>query len=141
MRYVLIALWVAGSAAASLGEDVRVFIAPQTTLIPASGKVTFDVYWTNSGSSARRISPRGVYEFSFSSLATEYTSIGNHAALDYHTSPERRIMPRAIIRDRVVIPIGVHKHVRLIEVSARFARRGWSPDFTSNTVVLRNPSS
>src|SRR4051812_20940665 len=136
-RHVIVAVCLILGAISSRGEGVRVFIAPQTISIPYSGKVTFDVYWANTGFDVRRIPPAGVYIFGYSSLGTAYSYAGSHAALDYHTSPERPIAPGAIIHDRITVDIGVHPKAPLTQVYAKFQRRGWSPDFLSNTVVLR----
>ena len=35
------------TATAAFGGSVKVYIAPQTTVIPGSGKISFDIYWIN----------------------------------------------------------------------------------------------
>ena len=125
------------SAAAAVARDVEVFIAPRTTVIPASGKVVFDVYWTNHGFHSEAIPARdGTYNFDFACPGTDYASAGNSFAPNNHAGRNRWLSPRTLIHDQVTVNIPINKRAPLTKVSAQF--RGLDCKFDSNTVILRN---
>ena len=63
MRIPFVILSLLLTAVVASGGSVRVYIAPQTTFIPASGKVSFDIYWINESERAASIPRIGDYGF------------------------------------------------------------------------------
>ena len=131
------ALVVASAAGAFAAPPVSVYIAPRTALVPASGRVTFDVYWFNRSERAATIPSMESYSLAISVVSRNRTRLPRFlgsALSSLHGNPSRSIAPRTIIRDEITHEIDIFPD-ELAEVTAEFGgSRGRA--FKSNTVVL-----
>ncbi len=137
MRIVLAMCLLVTTVAEVCGRDVRVFIAPRTLIVPRSGKVLFDIYWTNDGSRPNAIPALQRYSFTYSPLgptATTATAVGISVRTADHPSVDRRIGPGALVRDSATAEIDA-RGTDLVQIAAEF--RGDRSTFKSNTVILR----
>jgi hypothetical protein len=125
-------LLLATIVAASAGS-VKVFIAPSSSTIPGSGKVSFDIYWLNNADRPAAIPALDQYHFKFSIVGPGSGTAGIEARIVDHPSPDRQISAHAIVRDHTTVEIDA-KPGELVEVTAEF--RGRKSRFKSNTVVL-----
>ena len=133
MRTCLVILSLLLTAFAAFGGSVKVYIAPRTTSIPASGKVLFDIYWINESERPAMIPAFERYSFTFSPL-TRSATVGLEGRTIDHPSPDRSIAGWAIVHDQTTIEIDA-KANELVAISAEF--HGDKSRFKSNTVVLR----
>ena len=132
MRIPLLIPLLLLTAVAASGGNVRVYIAPQTTLIPASGKVWFDIYWINESERSATIPAFERYSLIFSPL-TRSASVGLEARTIDHPTPDRRIAGW-VVHDQTTVDINA-KPNELVAISAEF--RGDKSRFKSNIIVLR----
>jgi hypothetical protein len=133
MRTCLIILSLLVTDFAASAGSVKVYIVPQTTFIPASGKVSFDIYWINESERPAMIPAFERYSFTFSPLTSSAT-VGLDGRTIDHPSRDRGIAGWAIVHDQTTIEIDA-KPNQLVEISAEF--HGDKSRFKSNTIVLR----
>ena len=136
MRLLIVAVLLLATVGETYGRDPKVFIAPRTHVVPSSRKVTFDIYWINSGVRAAAIPAVGRYEFSYLSHGADLGWAGGTQKFSVHPPPDRRIPARSILRDIVTIEI-TRGAAELIELHAEF--QGHRRKFRSNSVILRMP--
>ncbi len=138
MRVVIVVMLLLLAPVADLfARDVRVFIAPRSSMVPRSGKVLFDVYWINDGRRPAAIPALQRYSFTYLPLgptATTATAFGLSMLTADHPSADRRLAPGAVARDSATVDIDA-KGADLVQIAAEF--RGDRSTFKSNTVVLR----
>ncbi len=133
-RLLAIALLLITAALDADAGDVRVVIAPRSLVVPRSGTMLFDVYWVNSGSRAAAIPGAGSYITRYAQLAAPSES--RHAIITgSHPPADRKIGPRAIVRDVATVDIEPGTP-GLLEVGIRF--RGQRGEFDSNSAVVRS---
>ena len=126
------------SVAADCTAEVRVFISPRSPIIPASGKITLDVYWFNEGDVPAALPGRGQYGLTIvigSRTGKGLPRVRGPAAIMDHAPADRRIAPRTLVRDdEITATIDAHKD-EFVELKADFELlRGRR--FESNTVFL-----
>jgi len=137
MRGVLIlaSLLLARNALAT--AHVHLLIAPQSTLLPASGKMALDVYWYNSGDKAAAVPAMDCYDVSswvFTPGREGGTAGGTGSIVD-HPAPDRQLAPHAVIHDRITIQVEL-KPAEFAEISLRVSGEH-RKKFESNTVLFR----
>jgi hypothetical protein len=133
MRVSLVILSLLLTAAAAFGGSVKVYIAPQTTFILASGKISFDIYWINENERPAAIPALERYSFTFPPWPGSRLS-GWRRAPSITPGLDRSIAGWAIVHDTTTISVDA-KPNELVAISAEF--RGDKSRFKSNTIVLR----
>ena len=133
---VILALVVAAATAAAK-TSVSVYIAPRNSVIPASGKVIFDIYWFNRSERPATIPTLDSYSFScdvINSSRKKLPSFRGSVVSSLHRDADRPIPARTIVRDEIETQIEATAD-DFVEVTAQF----WGKDgktLESNTVVL-----
>ena len=117
MRPLIIIILLLASGVAVLARDVRVFIAPRTTLVPSSGRVIFDIYWVNDGEKAVIIPSMEHYTFFYSPVGPGGDEVGLELRTVDHSGPDRKIAARSVVHDTAEAEIGA-PGATLIEVTA-----------------------
>jgi hypothetical protein len=118
-------------------QDVKVFIAPRSSLVPASGKVVIDVYWFNTAEQPRAIPNTKSYSITQvidSRSGKSLGRAGGSAVVVDHPDPDRVIPARTMLHDEIVEEVKITAD-EFAEVSARF-RGTRCGTFKSNTVIL-----
>jgi len=128
---VFVSLSVAGA------RDVKVFIAPRSSLVPHSGKVVIDVYWFNTAETLRAIP--NMESYGFSQMIASRTGqtlprfIGGAHTID-HPSRDRAIPARKMVHDQVVVEVEITSD-EFAELTADFSGTRCGT-FKSNTIIL-----
>ena len=135
---ILASLIIAQSALST--AHIHLLIAPQSRLLPVSGKVVLDVYWYNSGDTAAAIPAMDCYDVSswvFIPGREGGSAVGTGPCVD-HPAPARRLAPYAVIHDRINIQVEL-KPAEFAETSLRVTGEG-RKEFESNKVLFRRKS-
>jgi hypothetical protein len=118
-------------------SDVKVFIAPRSSLVPASGKVVFDVYWFNTAEQPKAIPNNKSYSFTQVIDSRSGQSLGRatgSAIVVDHPDPDRVIPARTMLHEQIVEEVRITAN-EFAEVYARF-RGTRCGTFKSNSVIL-----
>jgi hypothetical protein len=121
----------------TLARDVKVFIAPRSSLVPASGKVIIDVYWFNEAEQPRAIPNTKSYSITQVIDSRSGKSFGRatgSAVVVDHPDPDRVIPARTMLHDEIVEEVKITAD-EFAEVYARF-RGTRCGIFKSNTVIV-----
>jgi hypothetical protein len=116
--------------------EVKVLIAPRSSLIASSGKIIVDVYWINQGDCEAVIPPANSYSISYSTISRTGRRVGSfsvEATASSHQRQDRTIAPRTVRRDEITIRIEATPD-DLIELTGEFSAK--KATFKSNVVVL-----
>jgi hypothetical protein len=137
MRGVLIATSVLVARSALATAHVHLLITPQSTMLPASGKMVLDVYWYNSGDQAAAVPAMDCYDVSswvFTPGRQGGSAVGTGPCVD-HPAPDRELAPYAVIHDRITIQLEL-KPAEFAETSLRVTGEH-RKHFESNRVLFR----
>jgi hypothetical protein len=138
MRAPLVIVALVGLAATvAATPPVSVYIAPRSSIIPASGKVIFDIYWFNRSERPATIPTLESYSFSYDVISRsrrKLPSFRGSVVSSLHRDANRPIPARTIVRDELETSIEA-KTDDFVEVTAEFWGKG-GETLKSNTVVL-----
>jgi hypothetical protein len=134
MRTAVVIFALLVGAFTAIARDVRLFIALQTSVVPRSGKVAFDIYWINDGERPAAIPLLECYSFWYSPLGPGSTVVAIESRIVDHPGRDRQLGPRQALHERATAEI-TSKGAQPVEVAAEF--RGNRSTYKSNTVVLR----
>lgn len=119
---LLISSFFVFAASVTVARDVKVFIAPRSSLVPASGKVVFDVYWYNTAEQPRAIPNTKSYSFTQVIDSRSGQSLGRAAGSAIvvdHPDRDRVIPARTMLHEQIVEEVRITAD-EFAEVSARF---------------------
>jgi hypothetical protein len=129
------ALLIAASCA-SAANDVRVFIAARSSLIPVSGRVVIDVYWLNHTQRPTAIPTMESYTLSreiVSRSGKRMPRFLGGTQTTGHPSEDRPIPPRTVRRDEIVTQIDATADDFVLVTAEFWGKRHGR--FKSNTIV------
>ena len=125
------------TASVAFAGDVKVFIAPRSSLVPGSGKVVFDVYSFNTAEKPRGIPNTKSYSITQVIDSRSGKSLGRadgSVIVVDHPDPDRVIPARTMLHDQIVEDVRITAD-EFAEVYARF-RGTRCGTFKSNSVIL-----
>ena len=114
---------------ATSARDVKVFIAPRSSIVPSSGKVVLDVYWYNAAEAPKQIP--NMESYSVSALINSRSdktlgrALGGARIVD-HPGQDRVIPARTMLHDQIAQEMKLTGD-EFAEVSAEFSVFGVAP--------------
>ena len=117
-------------------EPIKLLIAPQSTKLPQSRKVVFDIYWHNWTDKPRAIPSLDTYSALCWAIVPGRNGgemRGSGSVVD-HPAPDRRIGPHAVIHDTITAEVELNRG-EIGQFSLRVSGEH-KKHFESNTVVF-----